>query len=80
MLVAVEADAVTQAMGEEFVVRAVAGARDYRAGGVVHGSGKAAGTGRVQGGVLRLAHDLEGAARFSRDGLPKTEVRVTSDS
>ena len=47
MLVDVEADAVAEAMGEEFVVRAVAGAGDDRASGIVHGAGKAAGAGGV---------------------------------
>src|ERR1700676_1283223 len=60
VLGAVEADAVAETVGEEFVVRAVAGVGDDRTRGVVDGAGKAAGARGVQGCVLRLAHDFEG--------------------
>ena len=64
MLVAVEAEAVAKAMGEEFVAGAVAGGSDDGTGGIVHGAGKLAGASGVESGVLGLADDFEGALNF----------------
>ena len=75
---AVEADAVAQAVGEEFVVGAETGGGDDCAGGIIDGAGEFAGARGGERGVLRFADGVEARCIFSV-GLPKTPVRVTSD-
>src|SRR5271155_5538380 len=68
MLVAVEADAVAQAVGEEFVVGAVAGGGDDFAGGVVNGAAEFSGAGGVECGVLRVSDNFENLFYFLAGG------------
>ena len=62
VLVAVEANAVAQAVGEELVVGAIAGAGDDRAGCIVHGAREASGASRVERSVGLLARGSEASA------------------
>jgi len=60
MLVAIEADAVADAVGEEFVVGAKSGAGDDGAGGIVDGAGKFSGAGGIQRDILSFADRVVG--------------------
>jgi len=64
MLMAVESDAVAEAVGEEFVVWAVAAIDDDGACGIIDGAGEAPGARGIQRGVLRFTRKLEGARDF----------------
>ena len=64
MLVDVEADAVADAMSEEFVAGAVACGCDDGAGGIIHGAGEFSGAGGVESGVLGFADGFESALDF----------------
>ena len=64
MLVDVEADAVAEAMGEEFVAGTVARGRDDGAGRVVDGAGEFSGAGGVERGVLSFADGFESTLYF----------------
>src|SRR5882762_4468528 len=64
MFVDVEADAVAEAMSEEFVARAVAGGSDDGAGSVVNGARKSSGAGGVESRVLSSANGFERALNF----------------
>src|SRR5262249_1005594 len=64
MLVTVEADAVTQAMSEEFVVGAEAAVDDDGAGSSIDSAGEAASACGVERSVLRLADEIEYAQSF----------------
>ena len=64
MFVDVEADAVAEAVREEFVAGAVARGSDDAAGGIVHGTGKSSGAGGVERGILGFANGFEGSLNF----------------
>lgn len=64
VLVNVQADAVADAMGKEFVAGAEAGGSDDGARGGVHGAAEAAGAGRIEGCVLRAANGFEDELHF----------------
>src|SRR5258708_5611103 len=64
MFVDVEADAVAEAMSEEFIAGAVAGGINNGAGGVVNGARKFSGAGGVECGVLGFANGFERALNF----------------
>src|SRR3974390_351914 len=64
MLMAVEADAVADAVGEEVVVRAETGSGDHGTGGIVNRTGKFSGAGRVERDVLRFADSRIGSEHF----------------
>src|SRR5580658_7036553 len=66
MLVAVETNAVAQAMGEEFVIGAIAGACNYSASRVVDRSGQTASTRGVECRILGLARKFIGFRDFLR--------------
>src|SRR5260370_31878890 len=59
MFVAVEPDAVSQAMAEELVVRAVTRRSDYTASSVNHRTGELPLTCGVKSSVVRAANDLK---------------------
>lgn len=64
MLVAIEADAVAEAMGEEFIAGAVAGSGDDVAGSIVHGTGKFSGAGGIESSILGFADDFKNTLIF----------------
>lgn len=64
MLVAIEADAVSETVSEIFVAGAKTGGSDDAACGVIDGAGKLAGTGGVESGVLGFAHGFVGVLNF----------------
>src|SRR5580765_837188 len=59
MLVAIEANAVSQAMAEELIVRAVTRAGDDTASSVVHRTREFPFTCRIESGVLRTANHFK---------------------
>ena len=77
---AVEANAVAEAVREEFVVGAEAGGSDDGAGGIVDGAGEFAGASSAKSGILSFADGVRKPAEFFLLALPRMPVRVTSDS
>ena len=66
MFVDVEADAMAEAVREEFVPGAVAGGSDDGASGVIHGAGKFSCAGGIEGRVLGFADAFKRALDFFR--------------
>jgi len=66
ILVAIETDAMAEAVGEEFVVRPEAGGSDDAASDIIDGAGKLSSTSDAASGILSLANCLIGALNFFR--------------
>jgi hypothetical protein len=64
MLVAIEADAVAEAMGEESVAGAEAGGSNDCASGIVDGAGNVTGASSVESGVLGFTDGFVGLLNF----------------
>src|ERR1700761_1245117 len=82
MLVTVQADAVAEPVGKEFVAGPVTGGRHYGASSVIDCAGEASSAGRIQGGVLCLAQRVEDFDEFIGRLLAKNDsaryVRLVS--